>query len=174
MRRAHILTICCCLGLTCLNAYGSKVQYSVTNLGGSQYEYEYAITNDTLAVPMEEFTIWFDVDLYRNLAITTQEPLSSQWDEIILKDTGFGVPIGYDALAQSQGILPSETKNGFSVSFDWLGTGNPGPQFFEIVNPITFETIDSGFTIPIPEPATLLLFGLGGLTLRRKCRNLQS
>jgi len=166
MKRAYILTIYCCLGLTCLNAYGSKIQYNVNNLGGSQYEYEYSITNDTLAVPMEEFTIWFDVDLYSNLAITTQEPLAGQWDQIILQDTGFGVPIGYDSLTQSQGILPLETLNGFSVSFDWLGTGNPGPQFFEIINPLTFETIDSGFTIPIPEPATLLLFGLGGIFFR--------
>jgi hypothetical protein len=168
MKRAYILTICCCLGLTCLNAYGSKIQYDVINLGGSQFEYEYAITNDSLAVPIEEFTIWFDVDLYDNLIVTTSEPLASQWNEIILHDTGFGIPIGYDSLAQSQGILPSETLSGFSVSFDWLGTGNPGTQFFEIVNPITFETIDSGFTVPIPEPATLLLIGLGGALLRRR------
>jgi len=168
MRRVYILTICCCLGSICLNAYGSKIQYDVTNLGGSQFEYEYAITNDSLAFPIEEFTIWFDVGLYDNLVITTAELLASQWNEIILKDTGFGVPIGYDSLTQSQGILPSETLSGFSVSFDWLGTGNPGTQFFEIVNPITFETIDSGFTVPIPEPATLLLIGLGGALLRRR------
>jgi len=168
MRRLYVLIICYWIGFACLNAYGSKIEYSVNNLGGSRFEYEYSITNDALAVPIEEFTLWFDVDHYSNLIITTSEPLTSQWNEIILQDTGFGVPIGYDALEQTGGIPISKTLTGFSVSFNWLGIGNPGTQFFEIINPITFETIDSGYTIPVPEPVTLLLIGLGGLLICRK------
>jgi hypothetical protein len=166
MRRAYIAIICCLLGLLCESALATSMEYVVNNLGGSQFEYEYTVTNNTLAFPIEQFTIWFDVDLYDNLAITTQGPLAGNWDEIILQDTGFGVPIGYDALAQSQGILPTEKLSGFSVSFDWIGTGTPGSQFFEIINPVSFETIDSGFTVP--EPATLLLVGLGCMFARRR------
>jgi hypothetical protein len=168
MRRLYVLIICCWMGFTCLNAYGSKIEYNVNNLGSSRFEYEYTITNDTLSVPIEEFTLWFDVDLYDNLIITTADSLASQWNEIVLQDTGFGVPIGYDSLSETGGLLPTQRISGFSVSFDWLGSGQPSSQFFEIINPTTFETVDSGYTIPIPEPATMLLIGLGGIFFRRR------
>lgn len=166
MKKAYVSTICCLLCLHCVGAYATVVEYSLTDLGGSQFEYEYAITNDSLGGPIEQFTIWFDVDLCDNLTITTQEPLASQWNEIILEKTGFGLPIGYDALSLTDGIQQGQTESGFSVAFDWLGAEVPGPQFFEIINPITLETIDSGYTIP--EPATLLLVSFGMLALRRK------
>lgn len=166
MKKAYVSIICYLLCLHCVSAYATVVEYSVTDLGGSQFEYEYAITNDSLSVPIEQFTVWFDVDLYDNLTITTQEPLASQWNEIILEKTGFGLPIGYDALSQNGGISQGQTVGGFSVAFDWLGAQLLGPQFFEIINPITLETIDSGYTIP--EPATLLLVSFGMLALRRK------
>jgi hypothetical protein len=94
------------------------------------------------------------------------------WDEIViqpepvLEDDG-----AYDAKALSMGIGVGQSVAGFAVSFNWLGDAlMPGPQFYEIIDPETFETIDSGMT---PEPATLLLLGLGGLTLLRKRRTLQ-
>jgi len=166
MKTVYMLTICCLLALICGNVNATIIEYDVSNISGNRFEYNYAINNDALSIPIEEFTIWFDVDLYENLVITTPEPLRSQWDEIILDDTGFGLPLGYDSLFLNGGILPMETVSGFSVEFDWLGTQIPGSQFFEIVNPITFETIDSGYTVP--EPATFLLFGLGSLALLRK------
>jgi len=45
------------------------------------------------------------------------------------------------------------------------GVGEPGSQYYEIIDPVTFETIEDGYTIP--EPGTLLLLGLGGFVLRR-------
>jgi len=57
---------------------------------------------------------------------------------------------------------------GFAVSFDWLGTGEPGAQFYEIIDPDTFETIDSGWTVP--EPGTICLLSFGGLVLWKKLR----
>ena len=48
------------------------------------------------------------------------------------------------------GILGGQSVSGFLVKFDWLGGGTPGSQLYKIVNPVTFETIDSGTTVPEP------------------------
>jgi hypothetical protein len=153
---------------SCFGA-STQIRYHLTDLGSGKWAYDYDITNINLPEPIEEFTIWFDYNLYENLSVTTValDPPSSSWNEVIwqpeyvLEDDG-----GYDALALILGIGISETVSGFSVSFDWLGTGHPNAQFYEIINPNTYETIESGFTTP--EPATLLLLGLGAVVWRRK------
>jgi hypothetical protein len=100
-------------------------------------------------------------------AIETPDPPASYWDEIVLQPEPFlGDDDGYDARAAGLNIDIGESVIGFSISFDWLGTGSPASQFYEIINPTTFETIDSGRTVP--EPAMPLLFGLGGLIRLKK------
>ena len=137
----------------------------------ARWQYAYGVKNIDLSVPIEEFTIWFDFDSYDNLSIETPDPPASDWDEIVvqpepvLSDNGY-----YDVLAvMGIGINLGETVSGFSVSFDWLGIGEPGSQLYEIIDPDTFETLDSGQTIP--EPSTLLMIGLGAVILRRKRRS---
>jgi len=135
----------------------------------NRWQYTYDVKNISLTVPIEEFTIWFDFGLYDNLAIETPDPPASNWSEIViqpepvLQDDG-----AYDAkaLRLRWGVGIVQTVSGFAVSFDWLGEGEPGSQFYEIIDPVTYQTIDSGYTIP--EPATILLLGLGGLVLRKK------
>jgi MYXO-CTERM domain-containing protein len=56
--------------------------------------------------------------------------------------------------------------SGFAVTFDWLGTGEPGAQPFDIVDPDTFEPIYSGTTVP--EPAAGLMAMLAAAALRRR------
>jgi hypothetical protein len=144
----------------------TEISYQVSDLGSGCWQYTYDVTNISLTAPIEEFTLWFDFGLYKNLAIQTPDPPASNWSEIViqpepvLQDDGY-----YDALALDVGIGVGQTVSGFSVSFDWLGAGEPGSQFYEIIDPATFKTIDSGWTIP--EPATILLLGLGGTILRR-------
>jgi len=55
---------------------------------------------------------------------------------------------------------------GFVVSFDRLGQGRPAEQFRETIGPQAPEATDEGWIIP--EPATLLLLGLGAIALRNK------
>ena len=157
----------------CIFAAGSfgtplvEIRYATNNIGAGQWEYTYTIKNIDLPAGVEEFTIWFDFGKYDNLAVTTPDPPASDWDEIIvqpepvLKDDGF-----YDALTLNSGIVIGQTVSDFSVSFDWLGIGSPGSQFYEIIDPVIFETIDSGWTVP--EPATVCFLILGTVALCHK------
>ncbi len=144
----------------------TEIRYQTSDLGSGHYQYTYDVTNISLTETIEEFTIWFDYGLYKNLAVETPATPAG-WNQIVLQpepvlqDDGY-----YDALALDVGIGIGQTVSGFVVRFDWLGAGQPGAQFYEVIDPVTFKTIDSGWTIP--EPATVLVLGLGGLTLRRK------
>ncbi len=146
----------------------TEIWYQTSELGAGRWQYTYDVTNISLTETIEEFTIWFEFGLYENLAIETPNPPANNWNEIVLqpepvlKDDG-----AYDAKALNLGIGIGETVKGFAVSFDWLGDGvMPGSQFYEIIDPATYETIDSGWTIP--EPATFILFCLSGAALCRR------
>lgn len=158
--KSLFLSIILILGLTQIS-YATIIAYDIDNLAGNSWEYTYTVTNDTLSSSIEEFTIYFDYDFYQNLNVTSSV---SGWDIIVgepyvaLSWDGF-----YDALG-SPGISHGSKMSGFSVSFAWLGTGTPGSQSFDIVNPLDYTTLDSGQTIPaapVPEPSTLLLTGAG-------------
>jgi hypothetical protein len=171
------LVLVFCLGAGGFAVPKTQIWYSAEELAGGRWQYNYEVTNISLTPAIEEFTIWFGYGAYDNLVIETADPLASDWSEVVwhpepvLLDDG-----GYDAKALGAGIKADpldNTVSGFAVSFDWFGVGEPGPQFYEIIDPLTLETIDSGMTKLIPEPATLLLLGLGGLTLLRKRRTLR-
>ena len=151
-------------------SFGASTQiiYKTSELGAGQWQYTYEVNNISLTKTIEEFTIWFDFGLYEDLAIETPDPPASNWSEIViqpepvLKDDG-----AYDAKALGLGIGIDQVVTGFAVSFDWLGDGlMPGSQFYEIIDPTTYETIDSGWTVP--EPGTFLLFCFSGAALCRK------
>jgi len=146
----------------------TQIIYQTSELGTGRWQYTYDVKNISLTETIEEFTIWFDFGLYDNLAIETPNPPASNWSEIVLQPEPVLQDDGaYDAKALNLGIGIGQIVTGFSVRFDWLGNAvMPGPQFYEIIDPVTYQTIDSGYTIP--EPATLLLLALGGLVLRRK------
>lgn len=155
--------------LVCTQAcFAAPIFYERADLGAGRYELSYTVDNQT-SFAITEFTIWFDLGLYDNLAITSS-PVD--WDGLAaqpdpgLPDDGFA-----DWLSLGLAIAPGVSLGGFSVAFDWLGTGLPGAQFFEIVDPDTFIVLESGFTQPllpvaaVPEPPALVLLALGLLLL---------
>ncbi len=149
-----------------------NINVDVEDLGFSRWQYTYEVINIDLPKIME-FTINYDYGLYKNLAITTSDPLLSDWDEIIWQpDALIGDDGGYDALCLGDGIAAGESVSGFSVSFDWLGNGDaPGMQLFDIVNPNGMNIIGSGITT-VPAPGALLLASMGcgliGMIKRRR------
>ena len=127
--RPRILVYCILpiLSLPCLAADQTKIVYETTDLGSNRWQYVYDVCNISLSETIEEFTIWFGIGSYDNLAIETLDPPASNWDELVwdpeplLDDDG-----GYDALATGLNIAVGEHVYGFAVSFDWLGTDEPG------------------------------------------------
>jgi hypothetical protein len=106
-------------------ANATTITYQVNNTSGNTWEYLYAVTNDTLASDIEEFTIYFDYGLYSNLTIDNPK---ADWDGITVQpDLILGLPTSgyYDAVPLVSGIAPGVTEGGFRVSFTWLGTGTP-------------------------------------------------
>jgi hypothetical protein len=176
MKRIGVILciVCGCLLSAAGLAAMTGISYETEYLGAGRWQYTYEVINlnlvvDSVPSAIEEFTIWFDTNLYDHLIVTTQAPLSANWDEMVWQpDPLLSDPGAYDALAltSNSGIQIGQSVYGFSVSFDWLGQGTPGSQYYEIINPDTFETIDSGYTVP--EPGSVVLLGLGAVALRRK------
>ena len=69
------------------------------------------------------------------------------------------------SMALADGIALGDALGGFSVTFDYLGAGTPGSQLFSIVDPNSFDELDSGARSSVPQPGTLppMLAGLGAL-----------
>jgi hypothetical protein len=149
------------------SAEGAVITYQLTPLAGNSWVYDYTLTNDSLGAPLQEFTVFFDRSLYRDLAVGGSP---DGWDSLVvqpdplLPDDGF-----LDALALNEGLAVGGTQGGFAVQFTWLGSGTPGSQPFAIINPVTFATLEAGTTSPVPAPGAgwLLATAVGGLAWRR-------
>lgn len=158
-------------------ANATTVNYFSTQIGGSQWQYDYSISNDTLGFAIDEFTIYFDLGVYDSLSIVGTP---AGWNDLVVQPGSFlGINDGYyDGLANGGSALPpGQTIAGFSVQFNFLGAGTPTSQFFEIVDPNDFSVLDSGYTVTgavIPLPAATWLFtsgliGLVGIARLNRC-----
>ncbi len=146
------------------SAQAAIVTYALTSLGGNDYSVEFSVENNTLGAPIEEFTIFFPVGDYENISILAS-PLD--WDglaiepDIGIPDDGFA-----DWLALGAPIAVDATLGGFVAMFTYLGSGAPGDFLFDIIDPNTFATLESGVATlaagtPIPIPGAVWLFGVG-------------
>jgi hypothetical protein len=172
MKRNFLLAIMIGFIVTMANGVrATTILYDLSNLGGTTWEYTYTVTNDSMSSAIEEFTIYFNLGSYDNLAATSS---LASWDQLAINpDPSLPADGFYDALTLATGIAPGATESGFSVSFDWLVAGIPGSQLFDVFDPITFDVVDSGNTAVIPEPGTFLLLGsgiIGLIGIRKRLR----
>jgi hypothetical protein len=147
------------------------VEYGLADLGLGRWQYDYTVSNVSLGQGVQEFTIYYDYGLYGNLSVATAPPLSQQWNEIILPPDNVlhQGPI-FDSLCISSAyaIPAGQAVGGFAVRFDYAGTGRPGAQHFEIVDPVTYATLAEGQTIPEPGAIAMMVFGMAAAARRRK------
>jgi hypothetical protein len=165
MNKARVLTAVAFFGLFCLylpSARAVVMTYSAESIGSSDWRYHYTLTNDSLAVDIEEFTVYFDSALYANLAVDASP---ADWDSLVAQpDSGIPADGFFDSLALVQGIAPGDSLGGFSVSFTYLGSGTPSAQSFEIVDAdfnVIADGISTSASVPEPETLLLMLVGLG-------------
>ena len=87
MKNAILITA---LLLASAQASATLIEYDATNIGGNRWQYDYTVTNDTLAFAIEEFTIFFDEDSYANLAVSASP---AGWDSLVAQpDSTLMVP----------------------------------------------------------------------------------
>lgn len=164
--------------LACLTSNllaSNQISYSLEDLGLGRWKAVYEVHNISLINPIQEFTLWFDYGLYSNLSIETPSPLNTAWNENIYEPYRLP-PLSpfngyYDALAFDSGIFSGQLTAGFTITFDWLGTGLPSAQRYEVINPGTFETVAEGQTVHIPEPACMLLVLTGVAYFKKRVKN---
>lgn len=151
-------------------AHAASIGYTATALGGTQWRYDYTVSNTTLAVPIAEFTLFFSVGPYANLLNVSTAP---GWDVLLVQPDPAIPASGYlDALALAGGVHPGATATGFSVTFDYLGAGSPGAQPFSILDPVSFIELEAGSTQPaavaLPSTPWLLLAGVLAMACLRR------
>lgn len=151
-----------------LAAGASTIRFEALDLadtvpGQDRWQYTYAVSG--FAFPQNHgFSIFFDPAVYT--ALESPPAVNADWDiivlqpDVLLPDEGL-----YDALALAN---DAGLTDPFVVTFTWLGTGSPGAQPFELYD-ASFQAIEQGITVPVPEPTTgiLLLLGLTALCRTR-------
>jgi len=145
------------------------LSYELFQIDGTQWQYNYTLFNDSEFI-IEEFSVWFDYNLYSELQLQSTPDVSAEWDEWISQpNSDFAANGLYDPFALTGNeVQPGETISGFAVSFNWLGSGSPSSQPFDIIDPTNYsvplfsgETIlDTPHVIPVPSAGLLATFGI--------------
>lgn len=160
VKRSVIVAACAALSLSASLAGATVIESAYTSLGGNSWLAEFSIVNDGSPASFAGFTI--DFPSATDLVLVA---FPGTWDTLL---------VGPDASVQDDGFLDSfvldaanalavgQSIGGFQVSFNYTAGALPGALPF-VVNDANFQPLYAGFTTvtAVPEPATLLLAGMG-------------
>lgn len=127
----------------------TELSYELEDLGSGQWISRYLVTNDTLGESLAQFVIWYEPLLYENLTVVSDPEIGYDWYQDTIEPDPVWLYYGaYRALAWADGIADGEYESGFAVMFTYLGVGDPGPQEFDIVDPVEYVSLEAGLTMP--------------------------
>lgn len=161
--RALLFSLLC---LVSAASQATTIHYSLNPLGGNRYSYDYTITA-TPDAPLASFNIYFPFDEYANLAPGNLPP---GWLAMLSQPDPAWYMNGIFSAESTNGPIPVNVPlAGFSIAFDWIGSGLPARQGYDF-NDGTGNTWIGG-TVQVPEPGSLALsawmLGLIGYRRRR-------
>ena len=148
------------------------ITYQVTDLpdvvaGEDLWKYSYTVSGSFGA--FGGFNILFTPTLYKSL----ENPPPAVNGDWLVSTTEPDAGLPADGLYSATALVSNPSlADPFTVSFVWLGRGNPGAQPFEVFDD-TFAVLEIGQTqlpgpaqAPLPGTAALLCLGLLGLRVR--------
>jgi hypothetical protein len=161
------------LAISSQSASAVEIRSTVAGDTGAKWIYTYTVTNSSIAAGISEFRVFFPVGDFDDLEVVGSP---AGWDSIAIQpDPGIPDDGFFDSLLlDGAPIGVGESLGGFAVRFSFFGSGTPGNQRFEVLDPETFDVIASGESVmdteppvdvPEPGPAWLLTAGLMSLFL---------
>lgn len=155
------------------HASATTIHYEVIDLpdttpGDDLWQYQYEVSGHIFN-ENDGFSIVFDLADFAYLEDPPPPP-NGDWDVLSLQPDPLLPHDGlYDGLAL---VDAASLTDRFTISFIWLGVGQPGSQPFEIYALAADDDItilETGYTIPlqasVPEPGMWALLGAGALGL---------
>lgn len=134
------------------------VNYTATNVSGSEWRYDYTLSGSYLSG--DDLAIYFPIAT--STSLSDLQTGGGGWTTFALQpDPSLPADGEFDIFANINN--PSLLTN-FSVLFQWTGSGGPGAQAFTLYDQ-NFHILTSGATQPnmasTPEPTSIVLVGLG-------------